>query len=504
MTDAPVTYSLDGNVAVIHFDDGKANVFTHAALEELQSLLTRAEADEAKAVVIVGRPGKFSAGFDLSVMTAGPDQARDLLRAGADLALRIYTFPMPVLLAVTGHALAMGAIVLMAADVRIGADGPSKIGLPEVEIGMPLPKFAVEFARDRLSKHHFVSAVQHARVTTPADAVDVGFLDRVVDPEPGRVRDPGRGARPRRSSPLPRLRADPREHPCRHRPRHPGRPRPGHGRLRDRSAVSDPVIDCLDTVWRSIIDLGDQLSEAEWKLPTDLPGWSVQDNVSHIIGTERNMRGEPTPEVTPPRSDHVHNPTGEMNEHWVESRRSLSGAAVLDEFRTVTAERLSYYRSLTPAELDAIGPTPLGDAPFREFIAVRVMDSWTHEQDMRRAVGQPGHLEGPAVALSIGRVTRAMPMVVGRRAGAPDGSSVVFVLTGAEGGVVPVVVDGRAAVATNAPDDPTVELHLDVETYAALGMGRLDPAEALSHGRVSVVGDHELGHAVVSSMSFMI
>ena len=112
MTDAPVTYALDGNVAVIHFDDGKANVFTHAALDELQSLLTRAEADEAKAVVIIGRPGKFSAGFDLSVMTAGPDQARDLLRAGAELALRIYTFPMPVLLGVTGHALAMGAIVL--------------------------------------------------------------------------------------------------------------------------------------------------------------------------------------------------------------------------------------------------------------------------------------------------------------------------------------------------------------------------------------------------------
>jgi len=183
MTDAPVTYTLDGNVAVIHFDDGKANVYSHAALEEIQSLLTRAENDEAKAVVIVGRPGKFSAGFDLSVMTAGPDQARDLLRAGAELALRIYTFPMPVLLAATGHALAMGAIILMAADVRIGADGPFKIGLPEVEIGMPLPIFAVEFARDRLSKRHFLGAVAHAVITDPAGAVDVGFLDRVVAPD---------------------------------------------------------------------------------------------------------------------------------------------------------------------------------------------------------------------------------------------------------------------------------------------------------------------------------
>ena len=185
MTDdtLPVTYSLDGDVAVIHFDDGKANVFTHAVLEELHRLLTQAEVDEAKAVAIIGRPGKFSAGFDLSVMTAGPDQARDLLRAGADLALRIYTFPLPVLLGVTGHALAMGAIVLMAADVRIGADGPFKVGLPEVEIGMPLPIFAVEFARDRLSKRHFLAAVQHAVVTSPADAVDVGFLDRVVAPD---------------------------------------------------------------------------------------------------------------------------------------------------------------------------------------------------------------------------------------------------------------------------------------------------------------------------------
>jgi enoyl-CoA hydratase len=189
MTDAPpdteatVSYELDGNVAIIRFDDGKANVLGHPAIDGLHAMLSRAEADDARAVVIIGRPGKFSAGFDLSVMTAGPDQARDLLRAGAVLALRIYTFPMPVLLGVTGHALAMGAILLMAADVRIGADGPFKVGLPEVEIGMPLPRFAVGFARDRLSSRHFLSATTHAVITDPAAAVEVNFLDRVVAPE---------------------------------------------------------------------------------------------------------------------------------------------------------------------------------------------------------------------------------------------------------------------------------------------------------------------------------
>jgi enoyl-CoA hydratase len=189
MTDAPhdpdatVSYELDGNVAIIRFDDGKANVLGHGAIDAIQQSLSRAEQDKARAVAIIGRPGKFSAGFDLSVMTAGPDQARDLLRAGADLALRIYTFPMPVLLGATGHALAMGAILLMAADVRIGADGPFKVGLPEVEIGMPLPRFAVEFARDRLSKRHFLAAAAHAVITDPAGAIDVNFLDRVVAPE---------------------------------------------------------------------------------------------------------------------------------------------------------------------------------------------------------------------------------------------------------------------------------------------------------------------------------
>ncbi len=182
-TDPAIRYELDGNVAVVHFDDGKANVLTHATIAALHDALSSAERDAARAVVIVGRPGKFSAGFDLSVMTAGPDQARDLLRAGAELARRVYLFPIPVVLGATGHALAMGAILLMAADVRVGADGPFKVGLPEVEIGMPLPRFAVELARDRLARRHFVPATQHAVVTPPVDAVEVGFLDQVVAPD---------------------------------------------------------------------------------------------------------------------------------------------------------------------------------------------------------------------------------------------------------------------------------------------------------------------------------
>jgi uncharacterized protein (TIGR03083 family) len=268
--------------------------------------------------------------------------------------------------------------------------------------------------------------------------------------------------------------------------------------------MSDPVIDLLEDVWVSIIELGEHLTEADWKLPTDLPGWTVQDNLSHIVGTELMMRGEPGPDVPLSRTDHLRNPIGELNELWVESRRSRPGSEVLAEFEALAASRLAEYRAITPAQLDEIGPTPLGDAPFRDFIAVRVMDSWAHEQDMRRAVGRPGHLTGPAVEHSIGRVTRAMPMVVGKRAGAPDGASVVFVIEGEAGGIVPVVITGRAAIADVAPDQPTVTLTMDVETYAAVGFGRWSPDDALADGRITIEGDDALGRAVVHAMNFMI
>ena len=111
------TYRLEGSVAVLQMDDGKANAISHAMADQLNAGVSRASDDGARALVIVGRPGRFCAGFDLPTMQASPESARELLRVGAELAVRLYTFEAPVLLAVTGHALAMGAILLMATDV---------------------------------------------------------------------------------------------------------------------------------------------------------------------------------------------------------------------------------------------------------------------------------------------------------------------------------------------------------------------------------------------------
>ena len=179
MTDSAVTYELHDRVALITVDDGKANAIGHPIAAGIHDALEQAKA-EAGAVVLAGRPGRFSAGFDLSVMTSSPEAARNLLKAGADIAIEIHEFPMPVVIASTGHALAMGAILLMSADVRIGAEGNYKIGLNEVAIGMPVPKFAVELARTSLSNAAFTAAVNLATVYDPAGAVSAGYLDQVV------------------------------------------------------------------------------------------------------------------------------------------------------------------------------------------------------------------------------------------------------------------------------------------------------------------------------------
>jgi enoyl-CoA hydratase len=172
-------------VTVLHVDDGKVNALTFDLIASIKAAVEAADADDAVgAVVIHGREGKFSAGFDLGVMLAG-DMAETvrLVADGGDLVRTFYGCGVPVVAACTGHALAAGALMLLGCDLRIGADAPAKIGLNEVAIKMVLPAWALTIAEARLSKRHLQRAIVNARVTAPADAVDAGFLDEVVAPE---------------------------------------------------------------------------------------------------------------------------------------------------------------------------------------------------------------------------------------------------------------------------------------------------------------------------------
>jgi len=174
-----VRYQLRDGIAEIRLDDGKVNALTLDRFEELAGAFDRAKADRA-AVVLGGRPGVFSAGFDLRVLRAGGAAANETVRAGFELAERILAFPSPVVIACTGHAIAMGVFLVLAGDYRIGAQGAFRIGANEVAIGITMPRFGVEMCRQRLAPAHFQRAVGLAEMYAPEDAVAAGFLDRVV------------------------------------------------------------------------------------------------------------------------------------------------------------------------------------------------------------------------------------------------------------------------------------------------------------------------------------
>jgi len=173
------SFSEEEKYSLIQLDDGKANALGFEMLAQIDAALDQAES-AGKVLVIAGRPGKFSAGFDLAVMGQGGDELLKILRSGATLAQRLLRFPTPVVLAVSGHALAMGGLLLLAADYRVGTAGNFKIGLNEVAIGMTMPWFGVELGRARLAPAHFELAVNCAYLYDAEGAVNAGFLDEAV------------------------------------------------------------------------------------------------------------------------------------------------------------------------------------------------------------------------------------------------------------------------------------------------------------------------------------
>ncbi len=174
-----VSYRQQGDVAVVTMDDGKANAAGFALFEALQQALERA-AREARALAILGRPGVLSGGFDLNVLRGGDDaEIARLVAAGSEFMSRLNTHPQPVVIAATGHAVALGAFFLLAADYRIAAQGDFRIGLNEVAIGMEFPAFGLRLVQERLARRHLLAATLAATLYSPEQALEVGFVDEV-------------------------------------------------------------------------------------------------------------------------------------------------------------------------------------------------------------------------------------------------------------------------------------------------------------------------------------
>jgi uncharacterized protein (TIGR03083 family) len=271
------------------------------------------------------------------------------------------------------------------------------------------------------------------------------------------------------------------------------------------NAENTALVDMLEDVWRSTAELGASLDEVEWKAPSECPGWTVQDNLVHITALEKFSMGDPLPsQDVPDDLPHIKNDVGRANERWIESRRGWTGADALDEFVATTDARVAQLRELDDEGFAADSWTPTGPGTVAKLLGFRVFDSWVHEQDMRGALQRPGDLDSEAARFSTGMMLDVLPYVVGKKVGAPEGSTVVLTLTGPIASTTAVVVtDGRARPLEPVPDTPTASLTLASDAYARLACGRTDPDEALVTGLVALEGDVDLGGSLVRQLNYM-
>jgi uncharacterized protein (TIGR03083 family) len=265
-----------------------------------------------------------------------------------------------------------------------------------------------------------------------------------------------------------------------------------------------PVLDALAEQFSAFTGLLATLDDADWSRPTPCPGWDVHAQVAHVIGTESMLAGIDAPTLDEPAPDapHVRNQIGEWNEVWVRALRPLAPAEMRSRLEGLLAERLEALRTMDQEAWDREGFTPAGPDSYGRFMRLRVFDIWLHEQDIRDALGRPGHDDGPAVELAFDELCSALGFVVGKKAAAPAGTTVTFSLTGPVRREVHLAVTDRARPVERLDGPATVTLRMPSGTFARLCGGRVTPAEVAD--RVEVDGDAELGRRILDQLAFVI
>jgi uncharacterized protein (TIGR03083 family) len=263
--------------------------------------------------------------------------------------------------------------------------------------------------------------------------------------------------------------------------------------------------EALAETWASLAEVVAGLSPEQWRQPTCCPGWTVQDQLSHLIGIERALDGEAEPDADTPPGDHVKNEFAAHNEKWIAVRRARPGDAVRAEFVDVTGRRLATLRRLTEPEWGHVGPTIVGEVAYADFMKTRVFDSWAHEQDVRLALGRPGGSGGAASGIGLAQVQSAMGFVVGKKAAAPDGTVVRFSVRGPgpDAREFALAVRGGRAGPADPAERPTVTLALPSLAFLRLGCGRSTAEAEEAGGEIEVGGDVALGRRILQSMNFM-
>jgi uncharacterized protein (TIGR03083 family) len=272
--------------------------------------------------------------------------------------------------------------------------------------------------------------------------------------------------------------------------------------MTDASTPGDPTLVGLVDTWKQacddFVELVRSLSEEQGDLPTDLPGWSVRDNVAHTAHLEAVLAGAPEETIEVAAAPHLVGLQNYYTEQGVLARRGRSLAALADEIEASVATRLAALRADPPVDGSAAPARTPGGIGWNvaTLLSNRPLDVWMHEQDVRRAVGRPGGCDGPVAAHVVRVFAGALPMVVGKRVRPPAGTTLRLVVPDAEQDLaVRVGDDGRATFVTDAAADATVTL--STEEYVVLSGGRRAPATTGAR----VDGDEDLGHRLLESLA---
>ena len=265
------------------------------------------------------------------------------------------------------------------------------------------------------------------------------------------------------------------------------------------TADLQPLLDAYADALRSFHTLAADLEEGDWARPTDCPGWSVREQVAHVLALELQLSGQPLPPRLPAYPAHVRSASGEHMEAGIAALADVPPAGLVQRLGGAIEEHLAQLRALELAESTTVVGTMGKPVPLPRFLPIRVLDVWTHEQDVRRATGRPGGMSGPAAVVSVGQIMALLPHVVGSGADPPPGSSVAVAVHGEVPAAATVTVDanGQASAADTVEPGATVTLRMSTETLGRLAGGRIDPDDAA----VEIDGDAELGRRVLAGLA---
>lgn len=266
----------------------------------------------------------------------------------------------------------------------------------------------------------------------------------------------------------------------------------------------DLAVRLLTEEFAALDELYSALTDDQWALATTLPGWTVRDQLTHLLGTEAGMLGEPLPDVDVSGFEHLRNPIAQMNEAWVESLRATPTADVLARWRDVTGRRLEALGAMTQADFDAPSWTPAGpDETYGRFMRIRHYDCFVHEHDARAAVGAPDRDDPDHVRSALDEVATGLGFIVGRKAGMPVGARIRIELTGAVDQTYLVEIPERAQVVDALSGAPTVSLSMPAMRWLRLTAGREDATPHLG-GEIVLGGDEDLARQLATHLAFTI